>query len=112
MIPTDPKPLERIFGPKTAIPSLAAMRLQRWAIILAAFNYSIKFVPSKQNAVADVLSRLPLLSTAGSESAVFKVEEQLVDYLPITHKEISHATRVDPVLSSVGVCKKWLTSTR
>ena len=38
----------------------AAMRLQRWAIILAAFNYSIKFVPSEQNAVADALSRLPL----------------------------------------------------
>ena len=54
---TDHKPLERIFGPKTAIPSLAVMRLQRWAIILAAFNYSIKFVPSKQNAVADALSR-------------------------------------------------------
>ena len=54
---TDHKPLERIFGPKTAIPPLAAMRLQRWVIILAAFNYSIKFVPSKQNAVADALSR-------------------------------------------------------
>ena len=93
---TDRKPLERIFGPKTAIPSLAAMRLQRWAIIIAAFNYGIKFVPSKQNAVADALSRLPLPSTAGGESAVFKVEEHLVDCLPITHKEISHATRVDP----------------
>ena len=98
---TDHKPLERIFGPKTAIPPLAAMRLQRWAIILAAFNYSIKFVPSKQNAVADALSRLPLPSTAGDESAIFKVEDRLVDCLPITHKEISHATRVDPVLSRV-----------
>ena len=58
-------------------------------------------MPSKQNAVADALSRLPLPSTAGGESAVFKVEERLVDCLPITHKEISHATRVDPVLSRV-----------
>ena len=33
---TDLKPLERIFGPKTVIPSLAAMRLQRWPIILTA----------------------------------------------------------------------------
>ena len=98
---TDHKPLERIFGPKTAIPSLAAMRLQRWAIILAAFNYSIKFVPSKQNAVADALSRLPLPSSTGGESSIFKVEERLIDCLPITYKEISHATRVDPVLSRV-----------
>ena len=98
----DHKPLEHIFGPKTAILSLAAMRLPRWAIILAAFNYSIKFVPTKQNAVADELSCLPLPSTAAGESAVFKVEEHLVDCLPITHKgEISHATRVDPVLSRV-----------
>ena len=70
-----------------------------WAIILAAFNYSIKYVPSKQNAVADALSRLPLSSTAGGESAVFKVEERLADCLSITHKEISHATRIDSVLS-------------
>ena len=80
---------------------MAAMRLQRWAIILAALNYSIKFAPSKQNAGAEALSRLPLSSTAGSESAVFRVEESLVDCLPITHKEISHATRVDPELSKV-----------
>lgn len=66
------------------------MRLQRWAIILAAFSYSIKFVPSKQNAVADALSGLPLPSAAGGESAVFKVEERLVDC--ITYKEVSHAT--------------------
>ena len=98
---TDHKPLERIFGPKTAIPSLAAMRLQRWAIILSAFDYSIRFIPSKENAVADALSRLPLPSTLSGENAIFKVEERLIDSLPITHKEISHATRVDPVLSKV-----------
>ena len=51
--------------------------------------------------MADALSRLPLPSTAGGESAVFKVEKRLVDCLPITRIEISHATRVDPVLSRV-----------
>ena len=82
-----------------AIPLLAAMHRQRWAIILAAFNYSIKSVPSKQIPMADALSHLPLLLTAGGESAIFEVEEE--DCLPISQKEISHATRVDPVLSTV-----------
>jgi len=45
---TDHKPLERIFGPKTTIPSLAAMGVQRWAIKLSAFDYSIIFIPLKQ----------------------------------------------------------------
>lgn len=100
-IQTDHKPLERIFGRKTTIPSLAAMRLQRWAIILSPFHYSIKSVPSKQNAVADALSRLPLLSTPNDEDSAYDIEERLIQSLPITHKEISHATRVDPVLSKV-----------
>ena len=98
---TEHKPLERMFGPKTAIPSLAAMRLQRWAIILSAFDYSIRFVPSKQNAVADALSRLPLPSVLSGKNSIFRVEERLIDSLPVTHKEINHATRVDPVLSKV-----------
>ena len=59
----DHKPLERILGPKMAILSLAAMHLQRWAIILAAFNYSIKFVTSKQNAVAAVFKAVCLSHT-------------------------------------------------
>ena len=45
---THQKPLERIFGQKTAIPSVAALRLQGWEVILAVFDYCIKFVPSKQ----------------------------------------------------------------
>jgi len=95
----DHKPLECIFGPKTAIRSLAAMRLQRSAIFLAAFNYSIKFVPSKQNTVADALSHLPLPSTTSGESAVFKVKEHLADCLPVTHKERYICT---PALRSLG----------
>ena len=100
-IQTDHKPLERILGPKTAIPSLTAMRLQRWAIILSAFNYNIRSVPSKQNAVADALSRLPLPSTRNDEDSAYHVEERLIHSVPITHKEINHATRVDPALSKV-----------
>ena len=64
------------------------MRLQRWAIILSPFNYSIKSFPSKQNAVADALSRLPLPSTPNDEDSAHNVEERLIQSLRITHKEI------------------------
>ncbi|PIK47183.1 hypothetical protein BSL78_15953 [Apostichopus japonicus] len=36
---TDHQPLTRIFGPKSAIPPLAAARMQRWALILAGYQY-------------------------------------------------------------------------
>ena len=64
-----------------------------------AFSYNIRFVPSKRNTVADVLSRLPLPSTFNDEDAIYRVEERLVHLLPITNKEISYATRVDTLLS-------------
>ena len=64
-----------------------------------AISYDIRLVPSKRNAVADALSRLPLPSMFNEEDAIYRVEERLVHSLPITHKEIRDATQVDPVLS-------------
>ena len=45
----------------TSSPTLAE------ALILSAFDYDIQFVTSKQNAVADALSRLPLTITDSTE---------------------------------------------
>ena len=57
---TDHKPLTSILGPKTGIPPLAAARLQRWAILLSAYQYDIVYRDTKSHANADALSRLPL----------------------------------------------------
>ena len=54
---TDHKPLTAILGPKKGIPSLAAARLQRWAILLSAYEYSIAYKPSLEHSNADGLSR-------------------------------------------------------
>ena len=40
---TDNKPLQCILGPKKGIPLMAAAHLQRWAIILASYQYDIEF---------------------------------------------------------------------
>ena len=42
---------------------MAAARIQRWALTLAAYNYTIKYKPGKEHCNADALSRLPLPAT-------------------------------------------------
>ena len=59
-IKTDHKPFTHIFHESKGIPSMASGRIQRWALLLAAYNYHIRYRQGKANANADALSRLPL----------------------------------------------------
>ena len=101
IIRTDHKPLERILGPKTAIPTLAAQRLQRWAIMLSAFDYELKFIAGKDNVVADALSRLPLPETETGDDALYNIAVHHLNNLPVTSEEVRKCTRTDPILSRV-----------
>jgi hypothetical protein len=56
---TDHKPLAVILGPKTGILTLAAARLQRWSLILSAYDYDIEYRKGADHSNADGLSRLP-----------------------------------------------------
>ena len=38
---TDHKPLTSIFGPQKGVPAVAAARLQKWSLLLSAYNYDI-----------------------------------------------------------------------
>lgn len=40
---TDHRPLTTILSPRKAIPSMAAARMQRWALLLAAHDYNIQY---------------------------------------------------------------------
>ena len=99
---TDHKPLTAIFGPKKGVPSLAAARLQRWALLLSAYKYDISYKPSLEHANADGLSRLPL-PTSGSQSDdvahLFNIGQ--IQSLPVTVEDVKNATRSDRVLSKV-----------
>ncbi|XP_031338139.1 uncharacterized protein K02A2.6-like [Photinus pyralis] len=75
---TDHRPLVSIFGTKKGIPQMAASRLQRWAIMLSAYDFNIEFVHSKNNAIADALTRLPEGQTPNDKpdlGQIFYVEE-------------------------------------
>lgn len=98
---TDHRPLTSIFGPKSGIPSLAASRMQRWALLLSAHQYDIRYRRSEQHCNADGLSRLPLPDTPPerSQADIFYFKE--VHNAPVTAAQVKRFTRNDPVLSEV-----------
>lgn len=60
VIYTEHKLLLGLFKPDRGIPTMAAARIQRWALILAVYEYEILYKEGKKNGNADCLSRLPL----------------------------------------------------
>ena len=100
---TDHQPLTSILGPKKGIPSLAAARLQRWAVLLSAYDYVIRYKSTHSHGNADGLSRLPLPSETTSSdpdsASTFNIGQ--IQALPVTATAIQTATRRDPVLSRV-----------
>ena len=97
---TDHTPLVTILGPKMGVPTLAAARMQRWALILAAYQYDIEYRKSAEHANADAMSRL-VQSTTKDEFETEAFVISYVDELPITAGDLASATRKDPVLARV-----------
>ena len=98
---TDHKPLLSILSAKAEVPSVAAARMQRWAIFLSAYSYDIEFKGTKMHAKADSLSCLPMQEEDESEVAATMFKMSLIDGLPITASDIAAATTKDPILSQV-----------
>ena len=67
---TNNQAIKQIFSPDKSLPVFSAMRMQHYAILLRAFNYTISFKKSELNANADCLSRLPIPGTKESIDAL------------------------------------------
>ncbi|XP_051775459.1 uncharacterized protein K02A2.6-like [Erpetoichthys calabaricus] len=99
---TDHCPLTRIFSPEKGVPSMAAARMQRWALILAAHKYTIEYKKVALNVNADGLSRLPLLlKHKESQNTVDLFYIKQMELLPVSSAEIRRETMLDPTLSKL-----------
>ena len=90
---------------------MASARIQRWALTLNTYDYTIAYKPREQNANADLLSRLPLpemVSEVPLPGEMVLLMETL-QTAPVTAKQIKQWTARDPVLSRVKrfVEKGW-----
>ncbi|XP_054281209.1 uncharacterized protein K02A2.6-like [Macrosteles quadrilineatus] len=113
ILQSDHQPLTAIFGSKKGVPSMAAARLQRWALILSAYDLEVRYRKGVDVPHADALSRLPLAEAEPIEldanfvSHVDMCTEVMnnfcvvKDIAPITALHIGKMTDKDPILSKV-----------
>ena len=94
---TDHRPLLKILGPYEGVPTLAAARLQRWALLLSAYNDKLKFKSGVENKEADLLCKLPIpMKVIDPNEEIYHVE--YCDQLPVTATEIARETQRDTIL--------------
>ena len=107
-IKTDHKPLTHIFNETRATPSMASGRIQRWALTLGGYDYSIQYREGKNMANADALSRLSLKTSSEQEAPRPPELVHLVEFLdstPLSCTQVRVWTDHDPTLSRV---RKWV----
>ena len=93
---TDHRPLLKILRPYEGVPTLAAARLQRWTLLLSAYNYKLKFKSIVENKEADWLSRLPIaMQGIDPNEEIYHVD--YCDQLPVTATEIAREIQKGPI---------------
>ena len=95
---TDHKPLLTLFNESRVVPPQASGRIQRWALTLAAYEYTLSWRPTQQHENADAMSCLPLpekpLETPLPAELVLLMEH--LEESPVTATQIRMWTRRDP----------------
>ena len=105
-IESDHKPLFFLFSERKGIPHMASARIQRWALMLSAYRYTIRYKAGTEISNADALSRLPIPVTTSSDCLPGELIN-LLDHLSttlLTATEIKQHTDSDPTLAKVRRC--------
>ena len=92
-----------MFNEEKAVPAQASSRIQRWALLLASYEYIIVYRSTTKHSNADAMSWLPLLdkpkTTPVPAELVLMIEK--LDEAPISAKQMAAWTQRDVVLSRV-----------
>ncbi|XP_062404761.1 uncharacterized protein K02A2.6-like [Sardina pilchardus] len=102
-IQTDHKPLLGLLGELKSIQPAASPRLQRWALLLAQYQYVLAYKPGPSIANADGLSRLPLPERPKETNTPAELTCLLkqLQTAPITCQQLKLWTARDPTLAKV-----------
>jgi len=101
---TDHKPLLTLFKESRAVNPQASARIQRWALTLSMYEYTLQFKKTEDHANADALSRLPL--PEHPQSVPLPVETiylmECLESSPITAVQIRSWTKERPTSGPGG----------
>ncbi|UYV79997.1 K02A2.6-like [Cordylochernes scorpioides] len=100
---TNNKPLHHILNPKREISSNMSARLQRWALILYSYNFTIECRKTGDHGNADGLSRLPLKQYEEMEEDAVNTVHMIkqCEELPLTSSHIRRESCKDSILKIV-----------
>ena len=103
---TDHKPLVSLLGENKAVLLMVSGRMQRWAIMLSAYQYRLRYRPRMTNANVNALSRLPLsvkpeVTEDPSESVLSLHILEMTPARPITTVQLRQFTDRDGQMATV-----------
>ena len=104
LLKTDHRPLIHIFSPTQGIPKHSLSRLNRWALLLAEYQYQIAYVPTDKMA-ADFFSRHPTQAPEDEpgemDKAINAVLVEQANLMNLSVQALERATRADATLTQV-----------
>ena len=91
---SDHKPLIHIFGESKSVPVMASARLQRWALTINSYTYTIRYKRRDNQENENAFSRVPLpefpITTPVPAKAIASIE--CVSSIPLTAVKIKQQT--------------------
>ena len=89
---------------------MATARIQCWAILLSAYNYTLKYRIGIENSNADFFSRFSSNNKDSFSSVTNEIFMTELIHAPVTSNEVGEFSKRDPIISNAldYVLSRWL----